>query len=74
MDKKITIITGGSLGVGRNSAMPLGQRGVDVILTHRSRKAEAESLTAEIEQLGDHAGGLQLDMGDSGSFAEVPRR
>ena len=52
MTNKIAIITGGSRGLGRNTAVNLARRGVDVIFTYRSNQAEAASLNREIEALG----------------------
>ena len=65
---KIAIITGGSRGLGRNTALSLARRGVDVILTYHSNRAEAESAVAEIQALGRKAVALQLDAGNSASF------
>ncbi|WP_144006771.1 SDR family NAD(P)-dependent oxidoreductase [Pelomonas sp. KK5] len=65
----ITLITGGSRGLGRNAALHVARSGGDVILTYRSRRDEAESAVAEIEKLGRKAVALQLDAGDSASFA-----
>lgn len=70
MSGKIAIITGGSRGLGRNTALHLAGKGVDVIFTYHSRKDEAESLIGEIERLGRRAVALQLDTGDCDSFAE----
>lgn len=65
---KIAIITGGSRGLGRNTAVSLAESGVDVILTYHSNKAEAEAAVAEIETLGRKALALQLDTGEVASF------
>jgi NAD(P)-dependent dehydrogenase (short-subunit alcohol dehydrogenase family) len=35
---KVAIITGGSRGLGRNSAVNLARRGVDVIITYRANQ------------------------------------
>ena len=48
---KIAIITGGSRGLGRNTALNLARRGVDVIFTYRSKQAEADSCISEIESM-----------------------
>ena len=69
MDNKISIITGGSRGLGRNAALTLAARGVDVIQTYRSRADEADAVVAEIAALGRRAVALQLDVADSASFA-----
>ena len=65
---KIALITGGSRGLGRNTAIHLARSGVDVVLTYHSNKAEADSAVAEIESLGRKAAALQLDTGDVASF------
>lgn len=65
---RIALITGGSRGLGRNTAIHLARSGVDVVLTYHSNKAEADSAVAEIESLGRKAAALQLDTGDVASF------
>ena len=61
MSNKIAIVTGGSRGLGKNAALRLASKGVDVILTYRSQRKEAESVVAEIEKVGAKAVALQLD-------------
>ncbi|WP_249937227.1 SDR family NAD(P)-dependent oxidoreductase [Roseateles sp. DAIF2] len=65
---KIALVTGGSRGLGRNTALALARRGVDVILTYRSQRAEAEQVVAEIRTLGRRAKALPLDVGHSSGF------
>ena len=65
----ISLVTGGSRGLGRNAALHIAQSGGDVILTYRSQKAEADAVVAEISALGRRAVTLQLDVADSASFA-----
>ena len=45
--QRSAIITGGSRGLGRNTAVHLARRGVDVIFTYHSNQTEAESLRAK---------------------------
>ena len=70
LERKLAIITGGSRGLGKNTAIHLAHRGVDVIVTYRSKRTEADSVVTEIVALGGKAVALQLDVGQSGSFAE----
>jgi len=65
----IALITGGSRGLGRNTALKLAEKGSDLIITYRNQRAEAETVVAQIEKLGRRAVALQLDVGDSSSFA-----
>lgn len=65
---KIALITGASRGLGRNTAISLARRGVDVILTYQSRQDEAQTAVAGIEALGRKAVALQLDAGNVAGF------
>lgn len=65
---KIAVITGGSRGLGRNTAINLARRGVSLIFTYRSNQTEAESLIREAEMIGRKAAGFRLDTGDIRSF------
>src|SRR5215467_4051926 len=65
---KTSIITGASRGMGRNTAINLAKRGVDVIFTYHSNQTEAESLIREIEVLGRKAAASRLDTGDLRAF------
>jgi NAD(P)-dependent dehydrogenase (short-subunit alcohol dehydrogenase family) len=65
----IALVTGGSRGLGKNTALQLAKNGSDVILTYRSQAAEAQAVVAEITALGRRAVALQLDTADSASFA-----
>lgn len=66
--QKIALVTGASRGLGRNTALNLARKGVDVILTYHSQRADAESVAVEIVALGRRAAILQLDSGASASF------
>ena len=65
---KIALITGGSRGLGKNTALKLASKGNDVIITYRSKREEADEVVAEIESLGLKAAALQIDTGVVSSF------
>jgi NAD(P)-dependent dehydrogenase (short-subunit alcohol dehydrogenase family) len=65
---KIAIITGGSRGLGRNTAVHLAQLGTGVILTFLENRADADSAVSEIEHHGSRGVALQLDTGDVKAF------
>jgi NAD(P)-dependent dehydrogenase (short-subunit alcohol dehydrogenase family) len=66
---RIALITGGSRGLGRSTAIALARRGVDVIVAYHANRERAESAVTEIVSLGRKASALQLDARDVGSFA-----
>lgn len=65
---KIALITGGSRGLGKNSALKIAEKGLDVILTYKSNKEEADKVVSEIQALGRKAIAYQLDTKDTKSF------
>lgn len=67
---KIALVTGASRGLGKNSALKIAQKGLDVIITYNSNKEEAEKVVAEIEALGQKAIAYQLDTRNTKSFEE----
>jgi NAD(P)-dependent dehydrogenase (short-subunit alcohol dehydrogenase family) len=66
---KITLITGGSRGLGRNTALNIARQGGDVIVTYHSNAQAADSIVDEIQALGRKAIAVRLDTGDVASFA-----
>ncbi|MDR3418949.1 MAG: SDR family oxidoreductase [Nevskia sp.] len=69
----IALVTGGSRGLGRNAALKLAEQGVDVVITYRNNRTEAQAVVAEIEKRGRRAASLPLDVAvvsRFGAFAE----
>jgi len=67
-NNKIALVTGGSRGLGKDMALSLAKKGINVILTYNSQKGEADAVVAEIEKEGLKAAALQLNAGDVQSF------
>lgn len=65
---KIALITGGSRGLGKNAALKIAQKGLDVIITYKNSKEEADAVVNEIKALGQKAIAYQLDTRDVKSF------
>lgn len=65
---KIALVTGGSRGLGRNMAISLAKKGLDVVLTYNSNQTEAEKVAAEIKSLGQDAQAFQLNASDIKGF------
>src|SRR5260370_2230592 len=64
----IALITGGSRGLGRSMALHLAERGVDILFTFRSGKAEAAEVQGRIAALGPKPAALPLDVPNRRSF------
>jgi NAD(P)-dependent dehydrogenase (short-subunit alcohol dehydrogenase family) len=71
---KISIVTGSSRGLGRNTALSIARHGGDVILTYQSREEDAQTAVAEIHAMGRKAIALQLDTGNVAGFAAFTER
>lgn len=65
---KIALVTGGSRGLGKDMALRLAEKGIDVILTYNSKSEEAKAVVSQIEQAGQKAVALQLNTGEVKSF------
>lgn len=65
----IALITGASRGLGRNTALKLAERGVDVLVTYMGNEVEAQAVVQQIQAQGRRALALQLDVGNAKSFA-----
>lgn len=74
MTHRIALVTGGSRGLGKNAALKLAEKGVDIILTWNSQEKDAQDVVREIELKGAKAVALQLNVGDSASFASFTRQ
>jgi NAD(P)-dependent dehydrogenase (short-subunit alcohol dehydrogenase family) len=71
MNNKIAIVTGGSNGIGKSTALELANRGIGVILTYKSDKKGAEDVIREIEEHGAaRAVGLKLDLSQKSTFKD----
>lgn len=68
MTTKIGLITGGSRGLGKNTALAMARQGIDVVLTYQSKQALAQETVNEIVALGRKAVALQLDVAKVSSF------
>lgn len=62
--KKIALVTGGSRGLGKDMAISIAKKGIDLIITYRNNEADANNTVKEIESIGQRAVSLKLDMSD----------
>jgi 3-oxoacyl-[acyl-carrier protein] reductase len=64
------LVTGGSRGIGRATALQLARAGAGVAISFRTRKEDADSVSASIREEGSEALAIEGDMAD----AAVPGR
>ncbi len=74
MTQKIALVTGGSRGLGRDMAISIAKKGVDVVITYHSNESAAKEVVAEIEKSGSKGHALQLDSRDVKSFDDFYQR
>ena len=65
---EIALITGGNRGLGRNAALALAAKGVDLIITYRTNAAEAAEVVDAAQKLGRTAVAFPLDTGQIDTF------
>jgi len=71
---RITLVTGGSRGIGRGIAVGLAQHGADVAIVYRSARTEAETVAEEIRKLGRRAWVYQQDLAETDRLAPLADR
>ncbi len=64
---KVSVVTGGSRGIGRSICLKFAEQGSDIIFTYRSSKEKAESLQDELCKFGVKCEGIMSDASDYNS-------
>lgn len=65
---KMALITGGSRGIGKNIALAIARKGIDVIITFNSNERAAEDVVEQIRSIGRRAMAFQLDTSNIKNF------
>ena len=68
MTSRIALVTGGSRGLGKDSAIQLAKKGFHIILTYQTKKEFADEVVKEIENIGQKAFALPLDISTTAGF------
>jgi NAD(P)-dependent dehydrogenase (short-subunit alcohol dehydrogenase family) len=72
-NERVALVTGGSRGIGAETAVTLAERGYDVMITYRNKAARARSVVARIEATGRHASAVAADITTPGEPARLMR-
>ncbi|CDG99550.1 SDR family NAD(P)-dependent oxidoreductase [Xenorhabdus bovienii] len=72
--QKVTIITGGSRGIGKATALCLAQQGHHVCIGYRSREDEADEVVDILRGFGQSAMAVRVDVTDEKQIMELFQR
>ncbi len=71
LEGKVALVTGGSRGIGRASALMLAQAGADVAVNYQQKSGAAEQVVRSIEQLGRRAVAIEADVSREEAVAHL---
>jgi 3-oxoacyl-[acyl-carrier protein] reductase len=68
---KVALVTGGSRGIGRATAVALAKAGADVAVNDNRREDEAQAVCVEVETVGHRALAVKADISKAAEVARV---
>jgi 3-oxoacyl-[acyl-carrier protein] reductase len=71
---RVALVTGGSRGIGRATALRLAREGADVALSYASRRSEADDVVREIESVGRRAIAVSCDVSQPDAVEQLVSR
>ncbi|MCC6178905.1 MAG: SDR family oxidoreductase [Chloroflexi bacterium] len=71
---KVALVTGGSRGIGRATALLLANSGASVVVNYSRGEAAAEQVVREIERIDGQAVAVKADVGDPAALASLTER
>ncbi|HEV7789905.1 MAG TPA: SDR family oxidoreductase [Pseudonocardia sp.] len=70
-EQRVAVVTGGSRGIGRESAEKLAAEGFAVVINYAGNKAEADAAVEAIQKAGGQAVAAQADVADETAVSAV---
>ena len=70
MTDKLALVTGGSRGIGRATAIELAKAGYDVVINYAGNEAAAEKTVSDIKALGVNAESCKFDVSNQAEVEE----
>ena len=64
LNNRVALVTGGSRGIGRATALRLAEAGADVIVNYVTSKSAAREVTDQIAQMGRRSATVKADMSE----------
>jgi len=71
LDGRVALVTGGSGGIGRATALALARDGADIVLQYRGNRSRADSAAGEIRAHGRRAVAVRADLGEAPAGREL---
>jgi len=71
LEGRVALITGGSRGIGRASAVALAQAGCDAVVNYRQAAEAAGEVVSQIERLGRRGLAVQADVSEEKDVARL---
>lgn len=71
LTNRVALVTGASRGIGRATALQLGQSGARVVVNYREQQAAANDVVAEIEAAGGSAVAVQADVSQASDIERL---
>jgi len=68
---RVVVVTGASLGIGREAALAFGRQGAKVAVNYRSHREQADEVVNLIRQAGSSAIAVQADVADQSAVERM---